>query len=92
MYFLYSNSRNQQDQYRHHWVVEFENGVPKYAFDSLQGKQRLTTELAKKLRVFGVLFNVGDEHVPFLRTKNLDEAAVVPAVSRDRNPIGAWAW
>ena len=86
--FLCSNSRNQQDRHRHYWVVEFENGVPKYAFDSLQGKQRLTTELAKLLRVFGVLFNVGDEHVPFLRTKYLDEAAgVVPAVSRGRNPI-----
>jgi len=58
----------------------------KTAFDSLQGKQRLTT--AKKLRVFGVLFNVGDEHVPFLRTKYLDEAAgIVPAISRGRNPI-----
>ena len=86
--FLCSNSRNQQDRYRHYWVVEFENGIPKYAFDSLQGKQRLTTELAKKLRVFGVLFNVGDEHVPFLRTKYLDEAAgIIPAVSRGRNPI-----
>ena len=86
--FLCSNSRNQQDRYRHYWVVEFENGIPKYAFDSLQGKQRLTTELAKKLRVFGVLFNVGDEHVPFLRTKYLDEAAgIVPEISRGRNPI-----
>ena len=45
--FLCSNSRNQQDRYRHYWVVEFENGIPKYAFDSLQGKQRLTTELAR---------------------------------------------
>ena len=86
--FLCSNSRNRQDRYRHYWVVEFENGIPKYAFDSLQGKQRLTTELAKKLRVFGVLFNVGDEHVPFLRTKYLDEAAgIIPAVSPGRNPI-----
>ena len=86
--FLCSNSRNQQDRYRHYWVVEFENGIPKYAFDSLQGKQRLTTELARKLRVFGVLFNVGDEHVPFLRTRYLDEAAgIIPAVSRGRNPI-----
>ena len=83
-----SNSRNQQDRHRHYWVVEFENGIPKFVFDSLQGKQRLTTELAKKLRVFGVLFNVGDEHVPFLRTKYLDEAAgIVPAISRGRNPI-----
>ena len=86
--FLCSKSRNQQDRYRHYWAVEFENGVPKYAFDSLQGKQRLTTELAKKLRVFGVLFNVGDEHVPFLRTKYLEEAAgLVPAINRGRNPI-----
>ena len=86
--FLCSNSRNQQDRHRHYWVVEFENGIPKYVFDSLQGKQRLTTELAKKLRVFGVLFNVGDEHVPFLRTRYLDEAAgIVPAISRGRNPI-----
>ena len=54
----------------------------------MQGKQRLTQELAKKLRVFGVLFNVGDEHVPFLRTKQLDEAAgIIPAVIRGRNPI-----
>ena len=86
--FLCSNSRNQHDRCRHYWVVEFENGVPKYAFDSLQGKQRLTTELAKKLRVFGALFNVGDEHVPFLRTRYLDEAAgIVPAINRSRNPI-----
>ena len=86
--FLCSNSRNQQDRHRHYWVVEFENGIPKYVFDSLQGKQRLTTELAKKLRVFGVLFNVGDEHVPFLRTRYLDEAAgIVPAIHRGRNPI-----
>ena len=41
--FLCSNSRNQQDRYRHYWVVEFENDIPKYVFDSLQGKQRLTT-------------------------------------------------
>ena len=54
----------------------------------MQGKQRLTQELAKKLRVFGVLFNVGDERVPFLRTKQLDEAAgIIPAVIRGRNPI-----
>jgi len=86
--FLCSNSRSQQDRHRHYWVVEFENGIPKYVFDSLQGKQRLTTELAKKLRVFGVVFNVGDEHVPFLRTRYLDEAAgIVPAISRGRNPI-----
>ena len=86
--FLCSNSRSQQDRHRHYWIVEFENGIPKYVFDSLQGKQRLTTELAKKLRVFGVLFNVGDEHVPFLRTRYLDEAAgIVPAISRGRNPI-----
>ena len=85
--FLCSNSRSQQDRHIY-WVVEFENGTPKYVFDSLQGKQRLTTELAKKLRVFGVLFNVGDEHVPFLRTRYLDEAAgIVPAISRGRNPI-----
>ena len=50
--FLCSISRNQQDRHRHYWVVEFENGIPKYVFDSLQGKQRLTTELAKKLRCF----------------------------------------
>ena len=57
-------------------------------FDSLQGRQRLTTELAKKLRVFGVLLNVGNEHVPFLRTRYLDEAAgIVPAIHRGRNPI-----
>ena len=68
--------------------IEFENGIPKHVFDSLQGKQRLTTELAKKLRVFGVLFNVGNEHVPFLRTRYLDEAAgIVPAISRGRNAI-----
>ena len=86
--FLCSNSRGQQDRHRHYWVVEFENGLPKYVFDSLQGKQRLTTELAKKLRVFGVLFNVGNEHVPFLRTRYLDEAAgIVPAIHRGRNPI-----
>ena len=86
--FLCSNSRSQQDRHRHYWVVEFENGIPKYAYDSLQGKQRLTTELAKRLRVFGVLLNVGNEHVPFLRTKYLDEAAgVVPAIHRGRNPI-----
>ena len=86
--FLCSNSRSQQDRHRHYWVVEFENGIPKYAYDSLQGKQRLTTELAKRLRVFGVLLNVGNEHVPFLRTKHLDEAAgVVPAIHRGRNPI-----
>ena len=86
--FLCSNSRSQQDRHRHYWVVEFENGIPKYVFDSLQGKQRLTTELAKKLRVFGVLFNVGDEHVPFLRTRYLDEAAgIIPAIHRGRNPI-----
>ena len=86
--FLCSNSRSQQDRRRHYWVVEFENGIPKYVFDSLQGKQRLTTELAKKLRVFGVLFNVGNEHVPFLRTRYLDEAAgIVPAIHRGRNPI-----
>ena len=86
--FLCSNSRSQQDRHRHYWVVEFENGIPKYVFDSLQGRQRLTTELAKKLRVFGVLLNVGNEHVPFLRTRYLDEAAgIVPAIHRDRNPI-----
>ena len=86
--FLCSNSRSQQDRHRHYWVVEFENGIPKYVYDSLQGKQRLTTELAKKLRVFGVLLNVGNEHVPFLRTKYLDEAAgIVPAIHRGRNPI-----
>ena len=86
--FLCSNSRSQQDRHRHYWVVEFENGFPKYVFDSLQGRQRLTTELAKKLRVFGVLLNVGDEHVPFLRTRYLDEAAgIVPAIHRGRNPI-----
>ena len=86
--FLCSNSRSQQDRHRHYWVVEFENGIPKHVFDSLQGKQRLTTELAKKLRVFGVLFNVGNEHVFFLRTRYLDEAAgIVPAISRGRNPI-----
>lgn len=35
-----------------------------------------------------MLFNVGDEHVPFLRTKQLDEAAgIIPAVTRGRNPI-----
>ena len=86
--FLCSNSRGRQDRHRHYWVVEFENGLPKYVFDSLQGKQRLTTELAKKLRVFGVLFNVGNEHVPFLRTRYLDEAAgIVPAIHRGRNPI-----
>ena len=86
--FLCSNSRSQQDRHRHYWVVEFENGIPKYVFDSLQGKQRLTTELAKKLRVFGVLFNAGNEHVPFLRTRYLDEAAgIVPAIHRGRNPI-----
>ena len=85
---LCSNSRSQQDRHRHYWVVEFENGIPKYVFDSLQGRQRLTTELAKKLRVFGVLFNVGNEHVPFLRTRYLDEAAgIVPAIHRGRNPI-----
>ena len=86
--FLCSNSRSQQDRHRHYWVVEFENGIPKYVFDSLQGKQRLTTELAKKLRVFGVLLNVGNEHVPFLRTRYLDEAAgIVLAIHRGRNPI-----
>ena len=86
--FLCSNSRSQQNRHRHYWVVEFENGIPKYVFDSLQGKQRLTTELAKKLRVFGVLLNVGNEHVPFLRTRYLDEAAgIVPAIHRGRNPI-----
>ena len=86
--FLCSNSRSQQDRHRHYWVVEFENGIPKYVYDSLQGKQRLTTELAKKLRVFGVLLNVGNEHVPFLRTKYLGEAAgIVPAIHRGRNPI-----
>ena len=86
--FLCSNSRSQQDRRRHYWVVEFENDIPKYVFDSLQGKQRLTTELAKKLRVFGVLLNVGNEHVPFLRTRYLDEAAgIVPAIHRSRNPI-----
>ena len=61
---------------------------PSTFFDSLQGKQRLTTELAKKLRVFGVLLNVGNEHVPFLRTRYLDEAAgIVLAIHRGRNPI-----
>ena len=86
--FLCSNSRSQQDRHRHYWVVEFENGIPRYVYDSLQGKQRLTTELAKRLRVFGVLLNVGNEHVPFLRTKYLDEAAgIVPAIHRGRNPI-----
>ena len=86
--FLCSNFWSQQDRHRHYWVVEFENGIPKYVYDSLQGKQRLTTELAKKLRVFGVLLNVGNEHVPFLRTKYLDEAAgIVPAIHRGRNPI-----
>ena len=40
--FLCSNSKSMQDRHRHYWVVEFENGAPKYAFDSLQGKQRLT--------------------------------------------------
>ena len=86
--FLCSNSRSQQDRHRHYWVVEFENGIPRYVYDSLQGKQRLTTELAKRLRVFGVLLTVGNEHVPFLRTKYLDEAAgIVPAIHRGRNPI-----
>ena len=33
--FLCSNSRSQQDRHRHFWVVEFENGIPKYVFDSL---------------------------------------------------------
>ena len=85
--FVCSNSKSLHRR-RHYWVVEFENGAPKYAFDSLQGKQRLTQELAKKLRVFGVLFNVEDEHVPFLRTKQLDEAAgIIPAVTRGWNPI-----
>ena len=83
--FLCSNSKSQHDRYRHYWVVEFENGVPKYAFDLLQGKQRLTAELAKKLRVFGVLLNVGEERIPFLRTRYLDEAAgILPAVTRGR--------
>ena len=38
--FLCSNSRSQQDRHRH-WVIEFENGIPKYVFDPLQGKQRV---------------------------------------------------
>ena len=28
--FLCSNSRSQHDRHRHYWVVEFENGIPKY--------------------------------------------------------------
>ena len=46
-------------------------------------RERWTTE-SKKLRVFGVLFNVRDEHVLFLRAKYL---GIVPAISRGRNPI-----
>ena len=49
---------------------------------------RLTAVLAKRLRVFSGLLNVGDEHVPFVRTKYLDEAAgIVPTVHRGRNLI-----
>jgi len=54
------------------------------------GQTEVDYGVSKKLRVFGVLFNVGDEHVPFLRTKYLDEAAgIVPAISQGRNPIVA---
>ena len=86
--FLCSNSKSLQDPHKHYWVVEFESGTPRYVFDSLQGKQKLTQKLARKLRVFGVLLNVGTEQVPFLRTKELDEAAgITSTATRGRNPI-----
>ena len=88
MCYLCSNSKSHQDRSRHYWVVELEEGVPKYVFDSLMGKHRLTQELAKKLCIFGVLLNVGQEKTPCLRTKYLDEAAgVTPESRRSQNPF-----
>ena len=44
-----TNSRDFEDSSRHYWFVEFEGGNPRYVYDSLDGLQRLTQEVAKNI-------------------------------------------
>ena len=72
-----TDSKSFSDGDRHYWVVEYEDGNPYYIYDSLEGRNRLTQELAKKLKVFGVLLTTGPVKSPVLRTKELDAVAGV---------------
>lgn len=83
-----TKSKSFKDVNRHYWVVEYEDGSSYYAYDSLDGRCRLTQELARKLKVFGVLLAVGPPKNPVLRTKDLDLAAgVLQPMLRTNVPI-----
>ena len=72
-----TDSKSFSDSDRHYWVVEYEDGNPYYIYDSLEGRNRLTQELAKKFKVFGILLTTGPVKSPVLRTKELDAVAGV---------------
>ena len=86
--YVCTNALATKEGYEHYWYVEVEPGKPPYVYDSLQGLVQLTQELAKKLRVYGVLLSTGNRSKPTLHNAELDLAAgVVPAVLRESMPI-----
>ena len=86
--YVCTNTLSTKVGYEHYWYVEIEPGKPPFVYDSLQGLVQLTQELARKLRVYGVLLSAGARSKPTLHNAELDlVAGVVPAVLRKSMPI-----
>ena len=84
--FVCSNLGGQNDQ--HYWFVEYSQGRPHTAYDSLKGVQKITLELFRALSVTGLLLTTVTSKKPVLRTSDLDVAAGrVSQVERPAKPI-----
>ena len=73
---------------KHYWFVEYSQGRPHTAYDSLRGAQKITRELFRALSVTGLLLIKTTGKKPVLRTNELDLAAGrVSQVERPAKPI-----